>query len=226
MTKRIRWVGMLGVAGAVFSICWLSGAQALQSERTPSAAARTRVALLNLHEVFKNYKKVQVFRDQLRAKMETYEEALKNKAKRLEALDKEYRDPTTTAQRKEQIEGEMRAIRFEMDDLRTKGQREVAKLQDEQITTIYLEVDQVVREYCAANGVDLVLRYNEDWDQKTYYNPENVANRLRQPFWPMYYDKSLEITGAVVVALNQRYAQAQPQGGTNVQPASLRPGQK
>ena len=191
-------------------------AEVAAQNKPSAAAARTRVAIVNVGEVFKNYKKFTRLRDDLKALDQKYVDQLKNKSKRLETLQEEYK--TATAQRKEQIESEAKHIKFEMDDIKAKAGKEIGKMQEEQLTLIYREVDAVVRELARSDGIDLVFRYNEDWSEKEYWTAPKVMARLNQPFWPMYYDQGLEITGQVVQLMNQRYATAPPAG--NVVPAS------
>ncbi len=214
--KKLGILSGLGVAAVLVGL-YAGGevAPAAAQNKGSTAAARTRVALLNIGEVFKNYKKFTKLRDELKAMDQKYVEMLKAKASRLEKMQEEYK--TATAQKKEQIESEAKHIKFEMEDIKAKAGKEIGKLQEEQLTLIYREVDQVVRELARDHGFDLVFRYNEDWDKDTYWTAPKVMARLNQPFWPMYYDSGLEITGQVVQLMNARLAAA-PAG--TVVPAS------
>lgn len=229
-----RKVGILGIVGLgalalgiyVGGVVWMQ----LPAEAAPtsSVAARTRVALVNLEEVFKNYRKFQVFKDQFKARADGYEQTLKQKQQRMEALQNEYKKPETSQQRKEQIESEARSIKLEMEDVRQKAQKDLLKFNQDQVSILYREVDAVVREYAGSNGIDLIFRYSEDWNQETYNNPENIVRRLgTHHFWPMYYDKSLDITAQVVQILNSRYqgTAATPAPSSGVQPTQYQPSQ-
>jgi Skp family chaperone for outer membrane proteins len=229
-----RKAGLLAILGlgALALGVYVGGAVVAEPPRaagtpsTPSVLARTRIALVNLHEVFKNYRKFQVFREQLKAEADGYERVLKDKNQRLEALQNEYKKTETTQQRKDQIESEARTIKIEMEDVKQTATKKLTKIQDDQLTTIYLEVDQVVRDYAKGNEIDLVLRYNEEWTND-FYSPENVVRRLNMAFWPMYYDKSMDITNQVLDVLNRKYASAgTPNTNTNVVPASVKPPNK
>ena len=48
----------------------------------------------------------------------------------------------------------------------------------------------------AVAEIDLVFRFNEDWGEG-YHEPAAVVDRLKHPMWPMYWDPSLNITGAI-----------------------------
>ncbi len=214
--KKFAILSGLGVAAVLVGL--YAGGEASAQNKATSAAARTRVAIVNIGEVFKNYKKFTKLREDLKQMDQKYVEMLKAKAARLEKLQEEYKAAQTTAQRKEQIESEAKHIKFEMDDIKAKAGKEIGKMQEEQLTMIYREVDSVVREIARAHDYDLVFRYNEDWDKDTYWTSAKVMARLNQPFWPMYYDPSLEITSQVVTLMNQKFASAPPTSG--VVPAS------
>jgi Skp family chaperone for outer membrane proteins len=229
---KLGFVGAAGLA-AVALACYLGsgglpGSRAWAQNKTaapgapgapaPSAAAaRTRVAIVNLHEVVKSYTKYKTLRDQLKKKDEEYVEQLKNKQKRIEGLMNEAKDAKTTQKRKDDIEVEINQIKFEMQQIQKEAQKNIVKVQEEQLAQIYREVYQVVSEYCAANGIDLVMRYNEEWNDE-YYQPAKVVGRMNMPFYPMYWDKALEITGPIAQALNYKYSAAP--GGKDVVPAS------
>jgi len=173
----------------------------------PSVTGRTRIVFLNLNEALKGYSKFKALRDELKRKDEQFVAMLKNKQSRGEALSKEAQDPKTTAQRKEAIESELKQIKFDMDNIRQDAQKQIIKYQQEELAKMYREVFQVVTEYANANGIDLVMQYNEEWDDN-YHQPQRVVQRMNMPFWPIHYDKSMEVTGVVAQALNQKFGVA------------------
>lgn len=209
--------------GTVLLGLFLGGVVAAQQRTpTPSVTGRTRIVFLNLNEALKGYSKFKALREELKRKDEQFVTMLKNKQSRGEALSKEMQDPKTTSQRKEAIEQELKQIRFDMDNIRQDAQKQIIKYQQEELAKMYREVYQVVTEYAAANGIDLVMQYNEEWDDN-YHTPQRVVQRMNMPFWPIHYDKSMEITGVVAQTLNQKFGVAtaptgQPSSG--VVPAS------
>jgi Skp family chaperone for outer membrane proteins len=172
-----------------------------------AALARTRIAFLNLNEVLKGYDKFKSLRDDLKQKDEMFLEQLKAKNKRAETLMAEQKDAKTTAQRREAIEQELKQIKFDMENIRGDAQKQIVKYQHEQLALMYREVYQVVSEYAAANGIDVVMQYNEEWNDE-YHSPQRVVQRMNMTYWPMYYDKGMEITGPVATMLNQRFTAA------------------
>jgi Skp family chaperone for outer membrane proteins len=213
----------LGLGAIALAGYFAGSAEAQQSNAPaaqPSVLGRTRVAFINLHEVLKHYHKYTAHREVLKAKDQEYVNTLKAKQQRLEALAKEAKDEKTTQARKEQIEKEAKQIQFDMNEIKAEAQKTLVKYHDENVAQIYREVYQVVTQYAQANGIDVVLRYNEDWGED-YHTPQKVVGRMSLPFFPMYYHPSLEITGPVRDELNKRFASAAPApaAGSGVVPA-------
>ena len=210
--KTLIWGALaIGVASAIG--VFLGGGVLAQSKTAkPSVLGRTRVAFMNLNEVLKSYSKYKAMIDQLKAKDKQFMTMLRNKQKQAEALLNESKQPNVTQERKEQINLELKRIRFDMENIRQEAQKEITKLQSEELTKMYREVYQVVTEYAASNGIDVIMQYNEQWDD-AYHSPARTVQRMNMPFWPMYYDKSLEITGSIAQLLNARFAGNVPASG-------------
>ncbi len=219
-------IGSVVVLGAAVVGVGLGGlvraqpAKQQPAAQAPSVLGRTRVALVNLHVVFKSYSKFTAFEAAVADKDKQYMEQIQAKQGRLEKLANELKLKETTEQRKGAIEAEMRTVRFDMENLRTETQKQMVNYQTEQLAQMYREVYQVVNDYATQNQIDMVLRYVEDW--KDYNLSAKVAARMNMPFWPMYYDRSLEITGTIADQLNKRFGgtAAAPPAGGGVVPAS------
>jgi Skp family chaperone for outer membrane proteins len=203
-------MGLGALAALVVSI--LSGAWVQTPPATAQAPAgsRPRIALVNLHEVLKDYQKLKLLQEQFKQKAQAYDDQLKKMKEQMDQLQEEYKK-AATPQDKERLESAMSKLRFEAQDLNTKGQKDLMKFQEDQMALVYREVDQVVREYAAANGIDLVLRFREDWGAD-YHKPQHIVARLNSPFWPMYFDASVNITGQIRDLLFRRYANGQGTG--------------
>jgi Skp family chaperone for outer membrane proteins len=220
----IASVVVLGAAVVGASVGGLVGAQP-PKPAAPTASAsvlgRTRVALVNLHVVMKGYSKFVAFKAQVADKDKQYMDQIQAKQTRLEKLANEAKDKATSDARKSAIEAEMRTVRFDMENIRTEAQKAMLKFQEDQLAQMYREAYQVASEYAAANGIDLVMRYLEDWDD--YNLASKVVGRMNMPFWPMYFDRSLEITGPIADLLNKRFgspATAMPPVNNGIQPVS------
>jgi Skp family chaperone for outer membrane proteins len=223
-------VGAAAVAGA-----YLGGTALAQDKNKPAAPAaatplRTRVAFLNLHETLKNYNKVKALRDEMKSKEEEFMKVITAKQKRAETVMAEAKATGTTQARKDQIEAELKQINFDVENHKNETRKQVTKYYTDRMAEFFREAYAVTSEYAAANGIDIVLQYNEEWDAE-YHTPARVVQRMNLPFWPVYYDqKTMDITTSVAAALNQRFAvvggakapapgAGAPAGGNGVVPA-------
>lgn len=214
MKRKLGILGLLGAGALTLGLC-CGKAAAQGAPPTGQAALKTRVAVVNFHEVIKNYKKLDLVRQKSREMFEMYEGKLKLQKEEFDKLQRDLQSKgkeMTPAQR-EEIETKMNKIRFEMDSITKQGQKAIMTYEQEALAGIYREVNKIVADYAKANGIDLVFRFNEDWGDD-YHKPANVVDRLKHPMWPMYWDPSLNITGAVKATLDRQW-EAESKTGVN-----------
>ena len=211
------WAWSLGAA--LIGIA-LGGVVVADGNNNPSAAAavvgRTRIAFMNLQEVIKVYPKYTALQNAVKEKDKYYMDKLKVMDDQLKEFQKKYQLKETTEAEKGKIEAEARRIKVDMENLTNEAKKELIKFHDDSMSAIYLEINEVVKTYASQNGIDIVFRFTEDWNNETYYKPENVVRRMTLPLWPMYYDQNLNITAVVSRTLNAKYtaaAGAAPGGG-------------
>ena len=190
----------------------------------PAVVARTRVAVVNLQEVMKAYPKYDALQQELKKKDEFYVGKLKAMDANLKALADKLQNPNTPATDKVPLQQQYALAQLEMKRTGEDAKAELIKFHDENMVKIYWDVDKVVRDYCAANGIDLVFRFNEDWNKENYAKPDYVIRRLSMPFWPMYFDPDLNITFRVSDILKRQFQANGGQGAVipagNNQPAN------
>lgn len=208
--------------GAILGFYGLSRPVTAQAPAGGGAAvvARTRIAVLNLQEVMKNYPKYKNLQADLKGKDEAYVNKLKGIEANMKSLQEKFQNPATPQAEKETLQKQLMHQRVEMESITNDAKRELIKYHDESMVRIYFEVDQVVRDYCTTNGIDMVFRFNEDWNKENYGKTEYVIRRLSMPFWPMYFDNDLNITFRVSDILNRKFQAA---GGAAGAPGGVVP---
>lgn len=169
-----------------------------------AVVARTRVAVLNLQDVMKKYPKYEALQKELKGKDEAYVNKLKSLEAQIKGMEEKYKNPQTPQNERDDIQKQVMLLRLQMENTTNDAKRELIKFHDESMVRIYYEVNQVVTEYCQTNGIDMVFRFNEDWDEKNYGKTDYVIRRLSMPFWPMYFDPNLNITFRVSDILNRK----------------------
>jgi Skp family chaperone for outer membrane proteins len=198
-------VAALGVAAYVGSTLW---AQTTPAQPRP-AAPQTKVALLNLNYVIKNYNKWTSFQNDFKAVYTQFETQAKQKKSAMEAIAKEIQEGKLDPASKEAKEKQARQLQREMEDLNNDAKQALAKKSDDQMVIIYKEVREAGQRHAIAHGFDLVLHYNDAASQADFDAPANIARKMQVGgLVPMYWNPALDISQDVVNTLNASFKNA------------------
>jgi Skp family chaperone for outer membrane proteins len=184
-----------------------------QTASAPTAAVSTgrgtRVAVMNLAYVIKNYDKFKAFETEMKANLKQFDDKLSGKRSQLEAMTKEAQAPATTPARKEELERNARSLQREVEDVNNDAKAFITKKRDDQIVQLYREVQDAAQRYALSNGIDLVLHYTDATTEGEYYHPGNVARKMQSPgCMPLYINHAAgaDISREVAMSLNAAYA--------------------
>ncbi len=169
------------------------------------APAQTRVGVVNMVQVIKNYHKFKTFDDELRLLAKPFEERDKELRKNLQQWTEAVARPDFN--QKEQAEGEIKKRKREIEDNALEAKKLLAKRNDEQIVQLYHEVEDAVKKYAVSNGYHIVLQYDERTNPSEIYSPINIQRKLQGSAStgcavPVYIAPGLDLTQAVVSNLN------------------------
>jgi len=195
-------LGALSLGAAVYFGSRL-GAQAPVK---PAATTQTRIAMVNLRWVIKNYAKYQSFIDQMKAAEKMYIEQLTAKQKQLEAKAKEIESGTVKPADREKAEQEVRNLQREMEDIKLKARKEVAQRSTDEMVKVYKEVRDAAWRHAQANGFDLVLHFEGPADKTEVDSSVLIQRNMNAGGCvPLYWNPSLDISGHVLNALNSSF---------------------
>ena len=184
--------------------------EAQQPPATPPRPLQTRIGLINMVQVLKNYKKFQNFEAKMKDQQAAAEAQMKPFKDDLIKLQAELNDPKTNPQRKDEIVSLM--SRREADAKLKQGeiQRELVKANGEYVKQVYREVEEVVNAHARANNLELVLFYNDAITAEDYYNPETIKRKLMTPasLIPMVVAPGMDISDQIVTTLNAKFTGA------------------
>lgn len=167
------------------------------------AQPKTRVALLNLTYVIKNYNKFKSFQEELKKTVEPYQAKDTSLKAEGEKLAKEAQAPNTTAEKRDQIEKKLKDLQRQIEDNKNDAQKIVVKKQEEQLKILYMDVRSVVDRYAQAHNFEMVLHYNDAVTPDDYWSPANIARKMQAgALMPMYIANGLDISGPIVTTLN------------------------
>ena len=184
----------------------------------------TRVAVVNINKVLKNYNKAQSLNTSIRAKVEGFAKQINAKRDEIQKAQAEMVKPTTTQPQKEQLEKQIINLQRYLQDLDTQAKREIGKEQGDIAVQIFKEIEGVIRAVATSNNFDIVLSYPDATEDADMYTQDNVVRKLAaQAAIPLFYKPHVDMTKAVIDTLNMSYpvaASTMPGGGT---PTNARP---
>jgi Skp family chaperone for outer membrane proteins len=170
----------------------------------PAPPLRTRIAVVNLLGVVKNYQKWQDFENQ-------YKGALKNADAEFEKMKaeglrlKEKLEKAVDEAEREKIKEQLKGLDRQVQDKGEQFKRELLKWRDDVAVQIYREIEDAVRLVARSNDIELVLHYSDAVVPADIYHPLNIQRKLQsQGCMPMYMQDGMDITVRVTETLNSR----------------------
>jgi Skp family chaperone for outer membrane proteins len=170
----------------------------------PAAPLRTRIAVVNLQQVIKQYRKWNDFEQSYNNLYKQYDARFQSeKAKGMEL--KTQLDKATDETTKERVQQQIKDLERQVQDLGEAAKKQLGKMRDDQAQQIYQEVEQAVQAYARANDIEMVLHFNDAVAPADYYHPLNVQRKLQTAAClPMYLAPGMNITDTIATMLNQR----------------------
>jgi Skp family chaperone for outer membrane proteins len=169
----------------------------------PADASPSHVALIDMARVFKNYKKFEAMRDELKGELQKYEDHFKQMAEIIKKEQAELKGFKEGSEEYSRVEKSLLTHTTQAEAFRKSTQRELIRKEAQIYKTVYLEVSDCVEKYAQHFNFTLVLRFSTD-DLGTQENPEDVMRGLNKQV--VYYRPSEDITNAICDFLNRRYA--------------------
>jgi Skp family chaperone for outer membrane proteins len=186
-------VAALAAAAYLGSRLWAQGA-------TGTPKLQTKIAVINLPLVIKNYEKYKMYEKDL----EEFAKGYQDKETKIKAdMTKARNDGKLSPEDKE---FQMKKYQRDLEDLGAQFKKEFSKKQEEQLVTLYQEVERMVAAVAQYNGFEMVLQYSDAIDPKDKNNPMIIQRKvLGGVCVPMYAAPGLDISKQVYDNLNHYY---------------------
>ncbi len=202
--------GMAVLSGAIYLGSTLSAQQPTGPQAQPPAAVpapQTKIALINLNYVVKNYAKFIALQGEMKGVLTEYQTKDKDLATRFDAKTKELQTPNLPPAQKDKVDVELMNIkRAREDNSAAAGKKVLADKSDAGMVTLYIEVANAAKLYASARGIELVMHYNDALDQSEMWSAPNIARKLQAGACiPLYFQPGMDISPQVVQMLNQSY---------------------
>jgi Skp family chaperone for outer membrane proteins len=221
-------LGLATLGAAVYCGNRLAAQAPAPGQVQPAARPlQTRIGLINMFQVLKNYKKFQNLELQIKTRAQQLDDTIKPIREAMEKLKVAYNGGNCAPEKKEEIEREMRKWQLEGTDKEEAARKEMTKMNGDAAVTIYHEVEDAANAYARANNLELVLFYNDAVSKDEYYHPANVKQKLMIPasLMPIVVAPGMDISNALVAYLNSAYNGAPGNTvGTNAPPHAPVPG--
>jgi Skp family chaperone for outer membrane proteins len=186
-------------------------------------APPTRVAIVNIGLVFTKYDKAKAYKDQMKKLIDPYAlegETLKKQALSWQAAMK---DPKFDPKNKDQYEQGIRVNQRKLEDLEMSVRNLVGRTQEEQVTSLYKEVQTAIEAYARANAIHVVLGYGEQIDGDAY-SFGNINRKMQGMDLgscnPLFHVAGIDISQPVIDMLNSAFQRAGGAAATGITPVS------
>jgi len=183
-------------------------AQLAPVAKTP-AAGTTRVAVINLGYVLTKYERATALKEEMQADAKK----MGDEAKKLQenvnlwqsALQKgEFKNGT-----KEDYEEKLIGARRRLEDLNRLAQTKFGKASQAHLLTLWNDVHEAVKDYCAQNNIDLVMAYGDPVQKDAASTFQSVTRKIQAVdnggAMPFFMAPGVDISEAVTEFLNKRY---------------------
>lgn len=183
-----------------------------------------KVGLIDMAHVFKEYKKFEALREDLKSEIQKSDQQaqqMAQQAKTLQGQLKEYKEGSPDYVR---VEKQILSLSSDFETFRKSAQREFLRKESQIYKTIYLETADAVEKYAKYYKYTLVLRFNRQ-ELEESQNPQEILQRMNRQV--VYYTDSDDITTPVLDFLNKSYkpspgAATPPRTGARPTPGTRR----
>jgi outer membrane protein len=184
----------------LFLVPPMGGAQTAHAQNSPSQPHM--IALIDMAEVFKNYKKFETMRESLKTEITASEEEMKKEITVLQDLQARLQKLEESSPEYARTEKELASKAAELEGVRKVKQREFLRKESTIYKAIYMEATEAVSKYADYYKYTLVLRFNRT-DLSENDDAKKVIDGMNKQV--VYYRPEHDITDAVLKYLNDRY---------------------
>ncbi|HTU22160.1 MAG TPA: OmpH family outer membrane protein [Gemmataceae bacterium] len=195
---------VIRLASLIVAVAVVLGVGRLWAEnQAKKPEPRTRIGLLNLTCVIKNYNKYKRFQEEIKAIVEPFQH---RDAKLRDQLNKlKAKNENGVGLLKKELEKKRKEIQRQLEDNSAEAKKILGKRSDDEMKILYKDVEEAVERYAAAHGLDLVLHYNDAVTKEDFYSARNIARKLNTgALMPLYMVSGIDISTEIVDDLNQR----------------------
>jgi Skp family chaperone for outer membrane proteins len=199
--------GMIALGLGLFACAGEASAQAPTS----------RIKVVNIWMVVKNYKRTEALRAELQGIIKGYDDELKQTKTDLEGRKTQIKDADNnkyTDEQKKALVNEVKRLERILTDKGEEMREKLIKKESEQAIGVFHEIEDAIGRVAKSGGAELVLIYGDTPDEKDRNVAANLARKINtSACLPLYMAPGVDITTEVLTLLNAKYPAAAG-GGT------------
>jgi Skp family chaperone for outer membrane proteins len=194
------WAGLTAGVLSVGLVGYYAFGQGVAPVRAPARpAGAPSIALLDVSYIFEKHPRFRQMMEQMKTDVERAEVAVKAERqaiqKLIDGLD-QYKGSARYKQMEEEVTTRQGNLAVQIQLQKKEFLQREAKIYH----NVYKEIQDEVDHYCAANGIDMVLRFNGDpVDADT---PQSVLAYINRPV--VWYNNNRDITPVILDILKKR----------------------
>ena len=210
-------VGVLSLAGDAFS---QTGKDKEGDAGTPNIPHK--VGLIDMAHIFKNYKKFETLREDLKVEIGASEEKAKGMQNEILELQKALKDAKEGSPEYTKYEKLAVTKSADFENFRRQMSRQFLKAESQVYLQVYNEVSKMVETYAKAKDYTLIIRFNRD--ELDTENPQALLQGMNRQV--VYYRENEDITRPVLNALNKRLGNSDSPSSSGKPPRSTSDSEK
>jgi Skp family chaperone for outer membrane proteins len=196
-------------AGLCGAFVWLPdacGQNGPPPERSARPAAASRIAFVDLGEVYRQYKKTEDMSQEVKKAMSAGNARIEQMVEQGRDMEKPLRDGTLEKESPEFAEREKKVHQLagNISTFKAVKERELKQQEIKALLEVYEDVTEAVRQFAEQNGYTLVLKIDREFQAAKSYR--TIQQTLNQGV--LRHNSRDDITDAVIAWLNKQYEAA------------------
>lgn len=185
------------------------------TKKTASAAAAQaepphKIALIDMGRVFKEYKKIEVLKEDWKSEFQINEDNAKKLTAQIQQVIEQMKEFKPGSSDYIKLEKQQTDMAAKLGAFKQTAQRELLRKEAELLKTVYLETMDVIEKFADRFGYTLVMRFNSDtFEGEDMSKMQLVMNRVI-----VYHRAEDDLTDGVIKYLNRQFDAGQPKAAS------------
>jgi outer membrane protein len=176
-----------------------------------TTAATPKIGLIDMAYVFKNYKKFEVLRNDLKAEIEKSDQQAKSMAAQIKDTTDRMKNFKEGSPQYLDLEKQLAQQASDFEAFRKVAQRDFLRKESDIYKTVYLEVSDAVKLYAQHYNYSLIMRFSRD-EIADSGDPQSILRSMNRQI--VHFRTEDDVTETVLRYMNQRYDQQKTATGT------------